>query len=173
MLNEVVVRGRKILVSRARYGRRRTRTPRQSSTRIEQIENWKWDHNRNKTSNRGMSRPKRQTTVTKLSGESVQKEKTAKVIKAETEQGNLEWLKRSLLCISDEPKDIDKLISTISNTFPDEILVRDLGKFKFLLTLESKESKERLKNEEFERLKQWFSSTSNWAEEDVCHTRRL
>ena len=47
-------------------------------------------------------------------------------------------------------------------------MVRDLGKFKFLLTMESKEVKERLKNEDEERLKQWFSSISDWAEEDVC-----
>ena len=52
-------------------------------------------------------------------------------------------------------------------------MVRDLGKFKFLLTMESKEIKEKLKNEEAECLKQWFSSISDWAEEDVCKTRRL
>jgi len=56
----------------------------------------------------------------------------------------------------------------INNAFHEKIMVRDLGKFKFLLTMESKEVKERLKNEDEERLKQWFSSISDWAEEDVC-----
>ena len=93
-------------------------------------------------------------TVTRMSGEFARWNKTAKVIQVEKVQDNLEWLDRSLICISDAPKDIDKIRTMICNTFPEVILVRDLGKFKFLLTMDSKESKERLKNEETDRLKQ-------------------
>jgi len=39
--------------------------------------------------------------------------------------------------------------------------------------LDSKETKDRLKIEEYERLKQWFSSVEDWNEGDVCQTRRL
>jgi len=145
----------------------------QLPSRGEQRWNWKWDHNRNKVSTRGMWRPMRQTKVTRMSGEFTQWNKTAKVIQVEKVQDNLEWLDRSLLCISDAPRDIDKIKTMICNTFPEVILVRDLGKFKFLLTMDSKESKERLKNEETDRLKQWFSLINDWAEEDVCQTRRL
>jgi len=95
------------------------------------------------------------------------------VIAVETVQDNLEWLARSLTCISDIPTDIDALIPTISKSFHEKIVVRHLGKFKFLLTTESQEVKERLKNDGEERLTQWFSSISDWAEDDVCQTRRL
>ena len=39
--------------------------------------------------------------------------------------------------------------------------------------MESMEIKEKLKTEGEGRLKQWFSSITNWTEEDVCQTRRL
>ena len=78
-----------------------------------------------------------------------------------------------MTCISDIPRDVEGLRGLIQNAFTDEILVRDLGKFKLLLTMESKEIKEKLKTGEEGRLKQWFSSITYWAEEDVCQTRRL
>ena len=121
----------------------------------------------------GIWRSKQQPTVTKMDGEVIQMKKTAKVIEVEEVQDNLEWLGQSLTCISDTPRDIDSIRSSINNTFQEKIMVRDLGKFKFLLTMESKEMKEKLMTEEGERLKQWFSSISDWAEEDVCKTRRL
>jgi len=86
---------------------------------------------------------------------------------------NLEWLEKSLTCISDLPRDVNALRIEIQDAFPNKILVRDLGKFKFLLTVESKEIKEKLKTEGEECLKQWFSSFSDWVEEDACQTRRL
>ena len=86
---------------------------------------------------------------------------------------NLEWLERSMTCISDISRDVEELRGLIQNAFTNEILVRDLGKFKFLLTMESKEIKEKLKAEDEGRLKQWFSSITDLAEEDLCQTRRL
>jgi len=51
--------------------------------------------------------------------------------------------------------------------------VKDLSKFKFLLTAGTKVIKDKLKIEGAECLKQWFSSCNDWAEEDVCQTKRL
>jgi len=99
--------------------------------------------------------------------------KTAKVVTIEELQDNLEWLDRSLTCISDKPRDVESLRLMINSSLQQEIEVRDLGKFKFLLTLESKEIKERIKSEGVEKLKQWFTSVSDWAEHDVCQTRRI
>jgi len=99
--------------------------------------------------------------------------KTAKVIQLEKVQDNLEWLERSLTCISDIPRDVESLRAMIGTTLPVKILVRDLGKFKFLLTMESKEIKDKLKNEGAECLKQWFTSVSDWGEDDICQTRRI
>ena len=93
------------------------------------------------------------------------------MIAVETVQDNLEWLARSLTCISDTPRDIDELRSMISKTFHEKIVVRDLEKFRFLLTMETQEVKERLKNNGEERLKQWFSSIDDWPEDDVCKTK--
>jgi len=120
-----------------------------------------------------MWRPNYQAKETKMSEEFDQQTKTAKVIQLEKAEENLEWLERSLTCISDLPRDVDALRIEIQDAFPDKILVRDLGKFKFLLTVESKEMKEKLKIEGEECLKQWFSSFSDWVEEDACQTRKL
>ena len=88
-------------------------------------------------------------------------------------QDNLEWLEKSLTCISDIPRDVKSLRTMIDTTFPDKILVRDLGKIKFPFTMESKEIKEKLKNERAGCLKQWFTTIRDWVEDDVCQTRRL
>ena len=98
---------------------------------------------------------------------------SAKVIKVEAVQENLEWLGRSLICCSEVPRDIDSLRRSINEAFQEQILVRDLGHFKFLLTMDSKESKDRLKIEGKGRLEQWFYSFSDWVESDVCQTRRI
>jgi len=114
-----------------------------------------------------------QTNRIRVNEEGLKKDKSAKVIKVEEVLENLEWLGRSLTCISDVPRDIDSLRLLITQAFQEHIVVRDLGKFKFLLTLDSKETKDRLKMEGYERLKQWFSSFDDWDEGDVCLTRRL
>jgi len=116
---------------------------------------------------------KQQRRVTVLSEERAQQPKTAKVVQLEKVVDNLDWLERSLTCISSIPRDVEDLSRRINNAFSERILIRDLGKFKFLLTLESKEAKEKLRNEGEECLKEWFSSINDWAEEDVCQTRRL
>ena len=79
----------------------------------------------------------------------------------------------SYIDASNIPRDVEALRIMIQNAFIEKILVRDLGKFKFLLTMESKEIKEKMKTEEEGCLKQWFSSITDWAEGDVCQTRRL
>ena len=113
-------------------------------------------------------RSKQQTTRVRVSEELLKQEKSAKVIKVEEVLDNLEWLGRSLTCISDVPRDIDSLRLLITQAFQEKIVVRDLGKFKFLLTMDSKETKARLKIDGKEHLKQWFSSFNDWNEVDVC-----
>ena len=93
------------------------------------------------------------TNRSKMDDEFVHLKKTTKVIKVEKAQDNFEWLGRSLTCISDSTRDIDSLRLMISYTLHENFVVRDLGKIKFLLTLDSKEIKERLKNDDDECLK--------------------
>jgi len=100
-------------------------------------------------------------------------EKSARVIKLEVVQENLAWLRRSLICCSETPRDIDALRRLINEAFQEQIVVRALGHFKFLLTMDSKETKDRLKVEGQGRLEQWFFSVSDWVESDVCQTRRI
>jgi len=158
-----VVRLQIIKVQWAKYPKklRRSMKAGQSFRRGEQLLNWKRGYNRNKMSTGGIWGLKHQSIETKMSGEFVQHSKTTKVIKIEKVQDNLEWLSRSLMCVSYTPRDIGSIRSLINNTFHEKIMVRDLGKFKFLLTMESKEMKEKLKNEEEDCLKQWFSSISD------------
>jgi len=96
-----------------------------------------------------------------------------KVIKVEINQESLEWLERSITCCSEVPRDIESIKRLINDTFEEKIEVRDLGHYKFILTLESKESKDRMKIEGKERLENWFYSISDWNESDVCQTRRV
>jgi len=95
-----------------------------------------------------------------MSEEFVQRSKTAKVLKLKKVSDNLEWLEKSLTCISYVPRDVEELSSLIQTSFPDPILVRDIGKFKFILTAETNEIKDKLKIEGAECLNQWFSSIS-------------
>jgi len=99
-------------------------------------------------------------------------EKSARVIKVEAVQENLEWLGRSLTCCSEAPRDTESLRREINEAFQEQIVVRDLGHHKFLITMDSKETKDRLKIEGKVRLEQWFYSFSDWVESDVCQTRR-
>jgi len=96
-----------------------------------------------------------------------------KVIKVEINQESVEWLERSITCCSEVPRDIESIKRLINDTFEEKIEVRDLGHYKFILTLESKESKDRMKIEGKERLENWFYSISDWNESDVCQTRRV
>ena len=57
--------------------------------------------------------PKQQANVTIMSEEFVQRNKTAKVFQMEKVNENLEWLEKSLTCISDLPKDVEVLRSMI------------------------------------------------------------
>jgi len=88
----------------------------------------------NRVFNKGEWRPKPTANITKLGEEFVQRNKTAKVVQLEKVKDNMEWLERSLTCISELPRDIEVLRTTIQKAFPYQILARDLGKYKFLLT---------------------------------------
>jgi len=118
-------------------------------------------------------RTKEKPSRDRVNGEPLQQDKLTRVIKVEKAVANLEWLERSLTCCSDSPRDIASLRLMIQQTFKEKIVVRDLGKFKFLLTFDSKEIKDRLKTEGKGSLEQWFSSFSDWNEVDVCQTRRI
>jgi len=78
-------------------------------------------------------RYKEQQGKIRRNAESVQRVKSAKVIKLEKAMDNLEWLERSLTCCSEIPRDIDSLRLLINNAFQEKIVVRDLGKLSFFL----------------------------------------
>jgi len=102
-----------------------------------------------------------------------QKKRSSRVIRMEIIEENFQWLERSLTCCSESPRDVESLKSWVTENFKEKIEVRDLGHFKFLLTMESKELKNWLKIEGKERLEKWFYSINDWSESDVCQTRRI
>ena len=138
-----------IRVHWARYLKsvKRASSPWQDRRRCEQIGCRERGHIQNRVYNRERWGTKHQTRVTNLSEECVQQTKTTKVVQLEKVDENLDWLGRSLTCISNIPRDVEGLRNRIQNAFPKRILIRDLGKFKFLLTMESKEAQEKLINE--------------------------
>ena len=175
--NGKILGGQRISVKWAKYPKRYRRVMRswQQRKSNEQDRAWKRDfnHKQNQIFNAEVRNPKQRAEVIVMGDEFVQRNKTAKMIKLDKAQENLEWLERSLICTSDIPRDVDKLRKEVQDAFPGTILVRDIGKFKFILTLVTKEFKEKFKTEEEERLRKWFSSISDWAKEDACQTRRL
>jgi len=68
-------------------------------------------------------RYKEQQGKIRMNEESVQRVKSAKVIKIEKAMDNLEWLERSLTCCSEIPRDIDSLRLMINNAFQEKIVV--------------------------------------------------
>jgi len=134
------VGSQKIKVQWAKYPKRLSHTMRSANLvrGDKQLRKWERGFIHKKMLVEGIWRSKQQPTVTNMDG----LKKTAKVIEVEKVQDNLEWLGQSLMCISDTPRDIDSIRSSINNTFQEKIMVRDLRKFKFLLTMESKDMKE-------------------------------
>ena len=82
------------------------------------------------------------------------------------------WLKRSLVCTTEEPRDLATLESAIMNGFGQGFKLSVLSSFKFLLTFSTEEDlDEALEHQEV--LEQWFCDIKRWGIEEACDTRRV
>ncbi|KAJ8420960.1 hypothetical protein Cgig2_012930 [Carnegiea gigantea] len=83
-----------------------------------------------------------------------------------------EWLNRSLVCTTDETRDLATLSSTIINGFGQCTKVCALGSFKFILTFPVVEKmEETCRNRE--ELDLWSSEIKKWSRYECCDYRKL
>jgi len=80
----------------------------------------------------------------------------------------VEWLKRSIVCTSHEPRDIQ----TLSSVGSLRLKIYSISKFKFLLTFSNEEQMEEVLPNHQE-LNQWFVEFQRWNKYEHCETRRV
>ena len=84
---------------------------------------------------------------------------------------NVGWLQRSLICESNEPKDLSSLSSTVAASIGQYTIVKELSCCKFILTFPNTLSKEEaLRN--CQELEQWFTAIRKWDSYDQPDVRR-
>ena len=82
------------------------------------------------------------------------------------------WLERSLVCTTEEPRDLATLESAIMEGFGQSFKLRALSSFKFLLTLPTQEALHEALDNHHE-LDQWFADVKKWGMEECCDTRKV
>ena len=88
----------------------------------------------------------------------------------ETNELFMEWLSKSLICVSNESWGLDDLSQALVGNGCSKI--RALSKYKFVLTYNTSEQKDvALKNQD--NLGKWFQEVKNWDIYEVCGTKRL
>ena len=90
-----------------------------------------------------------------------------RIMKGEVNGTFMEWLSRSLICVSNEPRDLEML---------SKLLVKDgcsklyaLSKFKFILTFDTIDQME-VSLANHEELDKWFYDVKKWDIYKVCDT---
>lgn len=125
MFNNAIIRGEKISVCMARYEKRRPNQPPKHQSRI-LPEN-------NKTCKRKEQKQEgdKKIQLVRFSQES---QSHNKLLIGQVNLEFEEWLNRSLVCTSDEPRDLATLASAIINDFGQCMKIYALSSFKFILT---------------------------------------
>ena len=85
----------------------------------------------------------------------------------------VEWLKRSLVYLSDQPRDASCLANAILFELPMCLKMTDMGMFKFVLTFESQEEAHSVSQEYRDVLSYWFYAVNPWDDLDACEMRRV
>jgi len=83
----------------------------------------------------------------------------------------LQWLNKSHVCESDEPRDVDCLYSAMANGIIEAATLRDMGLYRFLLTLDEEQDLLEMLNHGDDWLSNWFVEVRRWRD-DICYSRR-
>ena len=87
-------------------------------------------------------------------------------------ESNKEWLQRTLVCTTEEPRDIATLSSAISMGVGLSVKVSALSSYKFLLTFLTVEEMQNTLDTQGE-IQQWFREIKRWGNADICDSRRV
>jgi len=93
-------------------------------------------------------------------------------LQGEVNSDFVDWLKRSIICTSEEPRDLGALASALASGFGEFTKVCSLSSHKFILTLPSVARMEELICNH-EELDQWFVDVKKWDKYDCCASRRV
>ena len=94
------------------------------------------------------------------------------ILQGEVNTDFVEWLKRSLVCTSEEPRDLGALASVLISGFGECTKICSLSSFKFILTFPSVAKMEEVLDKH-EELDLWFVNIKKWDQNDYCETRRV
>ena len=156
-LNGVLIRGCRIRVCRARYGKGSIRSNEKgiSKLNLKMVSRKRWREKRSRA-NQGMENQKDQEVVATLAGE--------------TNECFVEWLSRSIICTSSVSWDLGDIAQALEKAGCSK--VRALTNCKYILTYQSSEQRdEALKNQA--SLAHWFHEVKNWDIYEACDSRRL
>ena len=149
MFNDSTIRGAKIRVCMARFGKDGIATNSQQRARSF----WR----------------KKSSEGAKVLSNHMEQD-LSRTLKGEVNVTFLEWLSRSLICVSDVPRDLEMLSKQLVKD--DHPKVYALTKFKFILTFGTIDQMEAsLANHVM--LDKWFCEVKKWDIYEVCDTRRV
>ena len=121
---------------------------------------------------RKCSDPQKQTPEAKQARFSQEDTADSFVLQGEVNSEFLDWLQRSLICTSEEPRDLGTLTSALISGFGECTKVCSLSSHKFIVTLPSVARMEELLCNH-EELDQWFVHIKKWDKSDFCESRRV
>lgn len=109
--------------------------------------------------------------IVQMSQEHSPQKKELKLVKGAVSEEKLNWLRRSLICEFEVPRDLGMIETALHSELPIYTKIYDLGQYKFILTFQNEEEMEEVFQNHRE-LDQWFSSVRKWNTSAVCETRR-
>ena len=180
LLNNAVIRGRIISVSRARNEKRSPQHQYNKHPLRERLHPqhkvWKRKNNQQNQVWRRVQKQKAKsgvrnayTGVTEIN-EECQLHKIA--LEGILNEEFTEWLARSLVCTTEEPRDLATLASAINSGFGLCSKICALSSLKFILTFPTMAQMEESLNNH-EELDIWFNNITRWSIDDSCETRRV
>ncbi|KAJ8422528.1 hypothetical protein Cgig2_011661 [Carnegiea gigantea] len=94
------------------------------------------------------------------------------MLKGKVDSDFMDWLTRSLVCTSEEPRDLGALASALIGAFRKCTKICSLSSFKFIPTFPTHDRMEEVLSNHKE-LYLWFVSVKKWDKYDYCETRRV
>ncbi|KAJ8449196.1 hypothetical protein Cgig2_027198 [Carnegiea gigantea] len=172
MFNNQFLRGKKIMANWVKFSKHSNYNRRIGSDMRQRPS---WRNMQSLTSNKWVCGKKQDLNSNKImhmsQEEILDNGKEVKLVKGEVNEEPLNWLKRSLVCVSDEPRELDVLQTTLNSNFPRFTKICALGKFKFILSCETEEEmKDILENHQ--EIDNWFHSIRKWNNSETCAIRR-
>jgi len=94
------------------------------------------------------------------------------IVRGQTNEVMEEWLERTLVCTTEQPRDMATLESAIIEGIGQPFKLRALSCVQFLLTFENAQTMYEILEQQVE-LEHWFINVKKWSLEDRCETRRV